>query len=67
MGITGNFVHDSVGQAGGIWCLWDSNWTIEVLVSSTQFLHLQVAWKRQANWLLTVVYASPNYGRKQQL
>lgn len=67
MGFTGNFIVDSVGQAGGIWCLWDSNWSVEVLVTSFQYIHMRVSWKNQSNWLLTVVYASPNYALRQQL
>lgn len=67
MGFAGTFVVDSVGQGGGIWCLWDGNWKVEVLGASTQFVHLRVKWKRQSSWLLTVVYARPIYARKQQL
>lgn len=68
MGFSGFHVVDSSGQAGGIWCMWDaSNWKVEVLQSSDQMVHLRVAWKGQTNWLLTVVYASPYYVRRQRL
>lgn len=67
MGFSGTHVFYSCGQAGGIWCLWDSsNWDMEVLDSNPQMAHLQVAWKGNSKWLLTVVYANPYYVRRQR-
>lgn len=57
-----------MGQAGGIWCLWDvQSWKVSILNSSPQWVHLSVSWKRQESWLITVVYASPNLARRVQL
>lgn len=59
---------DSCGQAGGIWCLWDtSKWKVEILFSTSQLVHMRVAWKEQFSWLMTVVYANPYYVRRQRL
>lgn len=65
MGFSGTFVVDSSGQAGGLWCLWDdTSWSVEILDSDSQWIHLREAWNGQAKWLLTAVYANPNYVRR---
>lgn len=67
-GYSGVFIVDSRGQVGGIWCLWDTSlWSVEVINSSEQFVHLKVSWKNQNFWFTTVVYASPRYMRRQTL
>lgn len=67
-GFTGNFIIDSHGQAGGIWCLWDETiWKVRILDSSDQFAHLQVTWKGRIFWYITVVYASPRFAPRQKL
>lgn len=68
MGFSGSHIVESMGQAGGIWCLWDvQSWKVSILNSSPQWVHLSVSWKRQESWLITVVYASPNLARRAQL
>lgn len=63
-----SFVVDYIGQAGGIWCLWDpAVWSAQVLNCSAQHVHLQVSWKQGQHWLLTVIYASPRYQTRKQL
>lgn len=67
-GFSGSFLLDSHGQSGGIWCLWDDTlWSVSILDTTDQSVHLEVSWKGQPNWLLTVVYASPRYIRRKQL
>lgn len=67
-GLLGNFIVDSRGQAGGIWCIWDtSSWKVDIIESSDQFVHTRVTWKGSIKWLITAVYASPNYIRRNQL
>lgn len=42
-GFSGNFIVDSKGQSGGLWCLWDvASWKVEVLESSYQFIHARM-------------------------
>lgn len=68
LGLSGSHIVDSRGQSGGIWCIWDLVvWSVEVLESSHHFVHLKVAFKGQIKWLITVVYASTSYVRRQQL
>lgn len=68
MGFSGSFIVDSQGQSGGIWCLWDAKaWKFEVLESNQQLVHLRVTWNRKVSCLITSVYASPRYVRRQQL
>lgn len=67
-GFSGNFIVDAAWQSGGIWCLWDlALWKVEVLTSSNQFVHMQVTWKGTLSWLITVVYASTSYVKRQEL
>lgn len=38
-----NFILDSQGQSGGIWCLWNPEiWTTEILENYRQYIHLKV-------------------------
>lgn len=68
MGFSGQYIVESNGQAGGIWCLWnDNSWKVEMVEFSSQFVHLRVQWKNQASWLVAIVYASPNCTRRQEL
>lgn len=68
LGFSGSHIVDSRGQSGGIWCVWDKAvWSVDEIESSHQFVHLQVAFKGQLKWLITVVYASMSYVRRQQL
>lgn len=67
-GFSGHFIVDAMGQAGGIWCLWDeANWQVSIIDSSNQFVHMQFTWKRSISWLVTAVYGSPRYVRRQEL
>ncbi|KAL1363178.1 hypothetical protein AAHE18_03G131700 [Arachis hypogaea] len=53
-------IKNAVGFSGGIWILWkDPNLTVRIILSKTQFVHLEVWCNNQFNWLLTAVYASP--------
>lgn len=68
LGLSGKFIVDSQGQAGGLWCLWDENvWEVMVLNSSEQFVDLKVTWRGAATWFTTIVYANPRLSRRQEL
>ena len=57
----GSFHTDSIGFAGGIWMLWDSERVdVSPLANTEQEIHASVK-VRNANssWLFTAVYASP--------
>lgn len=67
-GFLGHFIEDARGQPGGIWCLWDmAMWKVDVLQNGHQFVHIRVCWKGHITWFITVVYASTNYVRRQDL
>lgn len=56
------FIQDAVGEAGGIWILWDSMiWDIEILAYETHYVHLKVRNGTSPSWFMTVVYGSPHY------
>lgn len=61
MGFDGSLIIESLGQSGGIIAIWKTSfWQVDILKQSTQYLHLEVGWKREAKWLLTVVYGKPH-------
>lgn len=67
-GLSENYIVDSRGQAGGICCLWDTgSWKVDIVESSDQFVDTRVTWKGNIKWLITAVYASPNYIKLNQL
>lgn len=66
MGLSDWLIIDSIGQSGGLWCLWDVNvWKVQVIESTDQFAHLLVTWKGTESWFMTAVYANPRHARKQ--
>lgn len=68
MGLNGMFIIDSLGQAGGLWCLWnDVNWKIYVIEHSDQYVHMKVSWKNASSWFITAVYANPRFARRHAL
>lgn len=67
-GFDGSHVIDSMGHSGGIIALWKTSvWKVDVLNQSNQFLHLEVGWKREEKWLLTVVYGKPQLQARRTL
>lgn len=46
MGLGAHFLEQARGHSGGIWCSWDrSKWTVTVLSSVTQYIHMHVQWR----------------------
>lgn len=67
-GLSGQYIVDSRGQAGGIWCLRDlGDWRVDIIESTDQYIHARFKWKGGNQWLVTVVYASPNCARRSIL
>ncbi|XP_057444827.1 uncharacterized protein LOC130737074 [Lotus japonicus] len=68
LGFDSSEIVDGNGQAGGIWCLWDSNAvTIVKLFSSPQLLHLSIQRKNESVWFITAVYGKPHYMGRREL
>lgn len=40
---------------------------MDIIESSSQFIHLHVLWKGHINWFVTIVYASTSYVNRQNL
>jgi hypothetical protein len=56
------------GGGGGLWCLCNNDvWMVKVLRSSNQYVHMEVSWRHETHWYLTVVYVSPHVARRQML
>ncbi|XP_020203003.1 uncharacterized protein LOC109788639 [Cajanus cajan] len=54
-----SFLVHANGQAGGLWCLWDSRqWHLDILENNSQFIHLKIL-NGEKPWYCTLVYASP--------
>ena len=61
---------DSIGFSGGIWMLWNegSNLKVGTLTTSEYSIHALVMVPIQShNFLLTVIYAFPNFNKKKIL
>lgn len=60
-GLGVHFLENARGHSGGIWGSWDpTKWTVIVIRSTPQCVHMCVQWRSQPAWLLTVVYGSPS-------
>lgn len=60
LGFSNFHISDPIGYAGGIWICWEQDiLTLEILTSSSQFVHALVTQSGRGTWLLTSVYASP--------
>ncbi|CAN0876754.1 hypothetical protein LINGRAHAP2_LOCUS11480 [Linum grandiflorum] len=68
MGFSNHFLAEAAGRSGGIWLLWDDNrFTLTVLASTPQVVHLLVEVYGKEPWVLSAVYASPSPNIRQQL
>ncbi|KAI9074704.1 hypothetical protein K1719_043358 [Acacia pycnantha] len=51
---------EASGFSGGIWILWSSKVSINVLVNQVQFIHMEVSWPgNNLKFLFTAIYGSP--------
>lgn len=67
-GLDKPFIVDVRGQSSGIWLLWNSEvWKVEVLGSSSQLIHMKVAFKHNSPCFLTTCYGSLHYVQRQDL
>ena len=55
------------GYSGGIWILWKDKVIIDILRMHPQFIHLKVSNQGRRDWLLTMVYGSPNHSIRKKL
>ncbi|KAJ1376280.1 Endonuclease/exonuclease/phosphatase [Sesbania bispinosa] len=59
---------EALGFSGGIWCMWRTeNLTVNVIGSTSQCIHLQLINVGGINWILSIVYASPNELNREDL
>ena len=54
---------DTVGYAGGLWLLWNSNLvTVSQMASTEQEIHAVVkVLSSNLSWLISAIYASPRF------
>ncbi|CAN1255306.1 hypothetical protein LINPERPRIM_LOCUS8934, partial [Linum perenne] len=68
LGFHNSFVVEAQGFRGCIWLLWnETDFTLRVLCSSPQFIHVKVEWDPGQACELTFVYASPNLAIRRSL
>ncbi|KAJ1389335.1 Endonuclease/exonuclease/phosphatase superfamily [Sesbania bispinosa] len=68
MGFSGGVRVEAQVFSGGIWCLWRTEvMTINVLKTTAQCIHLQLINVGGSNWVLSIVYASPNDPNRDDL
>ena len=58
---------EALGFSGGIWCLWNDNWYVQVMFNHKQFVHLNVWDDSRYNFWFTVVYGSPQAKTRMRL
>ena len=67
LGLENSFRMDAVGQSGGLWLLWRTSvGQVEILRSSTQFIHARIV-NGDEIMNLVVVYAAPTVTRRSGL
>jgi hypothetical protein len=58
---------EAIGFSGGIWCLWKSSCPpITVIASSRYCIHLKVNGNAPSAWYLSIIYASPQLGHREE-
>lgn len=55
------------GFRGGIWCFWGNDTSFKVCSKHSQVLHGIVNEGKQNEWVLSVVYGSPDHNRRRAL
>ena len=60
---------ETIGYAGGLWMLWNSNRVeITVLANTKQKIHTMMkVWNSNSSWLFTAIYASPRTAKRNVL
>ncbi|WCJ40290.1 DNAse I-like superfamily protein [Euphorbia peplus] len=58
---------EAIGYSGGIWTLWNNLFSIKIVASSWQFVHMQVHSPFTDTFFFTAVYGSPNPVRRINL
>ncbi|KAI8006842.1 hypothetical protein LOK49_LG07G03164 [Camellia lanceoleosa] len=68
MGFTTATIVDPVGKSGGIWLLWDTTQvTIRASHATNQVIQATIHKEDYEEWILSVVYASPNASLREEL
>ncbi|KAL7238850.1 hypothetical protein ACSBR2_004865 [Camellia fascicularis] len=68
LGYTASITVDPVGRVGGIWLLWiPTQVSVSAFVANQKVIQATVKWKDYEDWVLAVVYASPNIRLQQTL
>ena len=60
---------ETIGYAGGLWMLWNSNRVeITALANTEQKIHtVMKVWNSNSSWLFTAIYASPRTAKRNVL
>lgn len=58
---------EATGFSGGIWLLWDDFWKVEVLVTTSQFIHCRIWDDMHMDFLFSAVYGNPAPSRRNTL
>ncbi|KAI8026705.1 hypothetical protein LOK49_LG02G03141 [Camellia lanceoleosa] len=68
MGFMAATIMDPVGRSGGIWLLWDTTQvTIRASHATNQVIQATIHKEDYEEWILSVVYASPNASQWEEL
>ena len=59
IGLPNSYLVEATGFSGGIWLLWDDHWHIEILETTSQYIHCRIWDDMGMNFLFSVVYGHP--------
>ncbi|KAI8013561.1 hypothetical protein LOK49_LG05G01094 [Camellia lanceoleosa] len=64
LGFTSSTVVDPIGRVGGIWLIWNpTQVSVSAYVATSQVIQATIKRENFKEWILSVVYASPNISR----
>ena len=58
---------EALGYSGGIWILWNDNWSVWILINHKQYVHLNVWDDCRCNFLFIVIYGNPQARSRMKL
>ena len=58
---------EALSFSGGTWVLWQECMNVKIIKTHPQFIHMRVSYKEEREWMLSVVYGSPNPSLRRTL
>ncbi|KAL1554025.1 hypothetical protein AAHA92_14630 [Salvia divinorum] len=59
IGLPNSYRVEATGFSGGIWLLWDDHWQVEILKSTSQYIHCKIWDDMDVKFVFSAVYGHP--------